>query len=75
MNTINQPSSESLPVCPHCGSNSATTYVTERYAKSVDFNGLAYGMSENKIISGGKRFLCDGCNRDVSKLIPEWSPF
>lgn len=56
--------------CPYCGGTSATTSITERYDLSVDFTGSPYGQSNNKIVSGGKRFICDTCGRDVSKLIP-----
>lgn len=74
MTSLNHKSVDELPKCPHCGAKSATTWVTERYAKSVDFEGVSLGMSENEIVRGGKRFLCDGCDRDVSKLIPEYIP-
>lgn len=55
--------------CPHCGCDSATTVITERYGLTVDFNGVPYGTSSNKVVSGGKRFLCDNCGKDVSKFI------
>lgn len=56
--------------CPHCGGLSASTVITERYTLSVDFSGLPYGQSDNKVMSGGKRYLCDSCGKDVSKFIP-----
>lgn len=56
--------------CPHCGGGSASTVITERYTLSVDFTGLPYGQSDNKVVSGGKRLVCDSCGKDVSKLIP-----
>ncbi|QPI14736.1 hypothetical protein GECvBMG_gp192 [Salmonella phage GEC_vB_MG] len=49
---------------------SASTVITERYTLSVDFSGLPYGQSDNKVMSGGKRYLCDSCGKDVSKFIP-----
>lgn len=57
-------------VCPHCGGSSASTVITERYTLTVDFTGLPYGQADNKVVSGGKRFLCDNCGKDVSKFIP-----
>lgn len=57
--------------CPHCGGCSASTVVTERYSLAVDFTGLPYGQADNKIVSGGKRFICDTCGKDVSKFIPK----
>lgn len=56
--------------CPHCGGHSASTVITERYSLTVDFSGVPYGQSDNKVISGGKRYICDSCGKDVSKLIP-----
>lgn len=56
--------------CPYCGGISAHTIITERYSLIVDFTGLPYGQADNKIVSGGKRFICDTCGRDVSKFIP-----
>ncbi|QQV91942.1 hypothetical protein vBKpMFBKp34_034 [Klebsiella phage vB_KpM_FBKp34] len=56
--------------CPYCGGISAHTVITERYSLIVDFTGLPYSQADNKIVSGGKRFICDTCGRDVSKLIP-----
>jgi len=56
--------------CPYCGGISATAPITERYDLLVDFTGSPYGQSNNKIVSGGKRFICDTCGRDVSKFIP-----
>ncbi len=57
--------------CPHCGGYSASTVITERYILTVDFTGLPYGQADNKIVSGGKRFICDTCGKDVSKFIPK----
>lgn len=56
--------------CPHCGGYSASTVITERYTLYVDFTGMPYNQSDNKVISGGKRYVCDSCGKDVSKLIP-----
>lgn len=56
--------------CPYCGGCSASTSITERYDLVVDFTGSPYGQSNNKIVSGGKRYICDSCGRDVSKFIP-----
>lgn len=56
--------------CPYCGCDSASTVVTEKYDLTVDFNGVPYWTSDNKVVSGGKRFLCDNCGKDVSKFIP-----
>lgn len=56
--------------CPHCGGCSASTVITERYRLCVDFTGLPYGQADNKIVSGGKRFICDSCGKDVSKFMP-----
>ena len=55
--------------CPHCGGCSDSTVITERYSLSVDFTGSPYGQSNNKIVSGGKRFICDTCGKDVSKFM------
>lgn len=56
--------------CPFCGGKSASVSVTERYDLTVDFTGLPYGASGNKVVAGGKRFTCDYCGKDVSKFIP-----
>lgn len=56
--------------CPFCGGCSATASVTERYDLTVDFTGDPYGTSGNKVVAGGKRFICDYCGKDVSKFIP-----
>lgn len=58
-----------IDCCPYCGCGSASTVITERYAMTIAFNGVPYGTSDNKVVSGGKRFLCDTCGKDVSKFI------
>jgi hypothetical protein len=49
--------------CPHCGGGSASTVITERYTLSVDFTGLPYGQSDNKIVSGGKGLFAIAAER------------
>lgn len=56
--------------CPYCGGISAHTVITERYSLIVDFTGSPYSQADNEIVSGGKRFICDTCGRNVSKFIP-----
>ena len=56
--------------CPYCGGESAHTVITERYTLVLDFNGSPYGQADNEIVSGGKRFICDSCGKNVSKFMP-----
>lgn len=55
--------------CPRCGNGSATASVTEKYDWTVDFSGVPFGTSNSKVISGGRKFLCDTCGENVSALI------
>lgn len=57
--------------CPYCGGESAHTVIIERYTLVVDFNGSPYGQADNEIVSGGRRFICDACGKNVSKFMPK----
>lgn len=61
--------SEQMESCPHCGSETAHTSIIEKHTKHVFFNGESSVLADMEIVRGGKRFYCNGCNRNVTALV------
>ncbi|EGD6457197.1 molecular chaperone DnaJ [Salmonella enterica] len=59
--------------CPHCGGiDGFHTKEIVDFKQFYDWDGTMIEGEHNRRISGGKRFYCCDCGRDVTKKIGCW---